>query len=98
MALAFEVGEFVYCVFVPHIVNNEALDEEEIDSSTVVCEGAPAVKAMMADDGRLIAKFDREDLVGVSAGTAVALTITGELTDGTPFIGSDAIRVIDKGR
>ncbi len=36
-----------------------------IDISTVECEGAPALKGVMADDDRLIVKFDREDLVGV---------------------------------
>jgi hypothetical protein len=61
-----------------------------------MCEGAPAVKAMMADDGKLIVKFDREDLVGVSPGDAVELTVEGELTNGTPFTGSDTIRVIGK--
>ena len=74
----------------------EPLDEEDIDISTVVCEGAPAVDAMMADDGKLIVKFDREDLAGVSLGDAVELTVTGQLTNGTPFEGSDTIRVIGK--
>ena len=51
----------------------------------------------MSDDGRLVVKFNREDLVGVSTGDAVELTVTGQLTNGTPFTGSDTIRVIDKG-
>ncbi len=72
-------------------------NEEDIDISTVECEGAPAVKATMSDDGRLVVKFNREDLVGVSTGDAVELTVTGQLTNGTPFTGSDTIRVIDKG-
>lgn len=76
----------------------EGYGEEDVDVATVVCEGAPAAKAMMADDGRLIVKFSREDLVGVSPGDAVELTVTGELTDGTPFAGSDTIRVIEKGK
>ena len=75
----------------------EPLDEEDINISTVFCEGAPAVDAMMADDSKLIVKFDREDLVGVSPGDAVELTVTGQLTSGTPFEGGDTIRVIDKG-
>ena len=75
----------------------ELIDEEDINISTVVCAGAPAVDAMMADDGRLIVKFDREDLVGVLPKDAVELTVDGELTNGTPFTGSDTIRVIDKG-
>lgn len=75
----------------------EGYDEEDVDISTVECEGAPALKGMMADDGRLIVKFDREDLQNVPTGDAVELTITGRLSDGTAFVGSDTIRVIDKG-
>ncbi len=52
---------------------------------------------MMANDGKLIVKFDREDLEGVSLGDAVEMVVTGQLNDGTAFIGSDTIRVIDKG-
>jgi len=76
----------------------EGYDEEEIDISTVECEGAPAIKGMMADDGRLIVKFDREDLVDVSTGNSVEMFVTGKLIDGTPFIGSDIIRVINEGK
>ena len=74
----------------------EGYDEEDIDIGTVECEGAPAVRGMMADDGRLIVKFRREDLVGVSSGDAVELVVTG-LVDGEHFAGSDTIRIIDKG-
>jgi len=75
----------------------EGYDEEDIDIGTVECEGAPAVRGMMADDGRLIVKFDREDLVGVSPGDAVELIVTGQLPGSATFSGSDTIRVIDKG-
>jgi len=84
-------------VFTAFIDLPEGFDEEDIDISTVVCEGAPAVSGVMADDGRLIVKFDREDLVGVSVGDDVELVVTG-LVDGKHFAGSDAIRVMDKGK
>lgn len=48
------------------------------------------------DPNELMVKFDRsavQDLIG-SPGDAVELTVTGELNDGTPFKGSDTIRVI----
>jgi hypothetical protein len=85
-------GKFTAFIELP-----EGYDEEDVATSTVACEGAPAVSAVMADNNKLIVKFNREDLVGVSTGDAVELTVTGEFIDGTPFIGSDTIRVIDKG-
>jgi len=84
-------------VFTAFIDLPEGYDEQDIDISTVKCEGAPALESVMADDGKLIVKFNREDLVGVSVGDDVELTVTGELTNGTPFAGSDTIRVIEKG-
>lgn len=73
----------------------ELLDEEDIDISTIECEGASALKGTVTGDGRLVVKFDREDL-DVSPGDLVELTVTGQLSDGTSFTGSDTIRVIDK--
>jgi len=71
--------------------------EDDVDFTAVECEGTPAVKAMMADDGVLIVKFDREALAGVSSGDAVVLAVTGKFTDETLFGGSDTVRVIGKG-
>ena len=51
----------------------------------------------MTKDGKLIVKFDREDLERVSPGDAVEMAVTGQLNYDTAFIGSDIIRVIDKG-
>ncbi|MBC8459436.1 MAG: T9SS type A sorting domain-containing protein [Deltaproteobacteria bacterium] len=75
----------------------EGYDVVNIDGNTVVCEGASAVKWNVADD-TFIAKFNGSDLVGVLPGDAVKLTVTGQLTDGTPFEGSDTIKVIQKGK
>ena len=85
-------GKFTAFITLP-----EGYDVADIDISTVGCEGAPAVKGMVADDNRYIAKFNIQDLVGVEPGDAVTLTVTGKLYDKTPFEGSDTIRVIDKG-
>ncbi len=84
-------------VFTAFIDLPEGYGGQDFVLSTIECEGAPALRDTMADAGRLIVKFDREDLVDVSTGDEVELIVTGELSDGTPFIGSDTIRVIDQG-
>jgi len=52
----------------------------------------------MANNKKLVVKFDREDLDNVPTGETVELTVTGKLTDGTKFAGSDIIRVIAPGK
>lgn len=86
-------GEFTAFIDLP-----EDYDEADIVIDSVECEGASALKGMMADDGKLVVKFDREDLDYVPTGDAVELTVTGELTDGTVFVGSDTIRVTSPGK
>ena len=84
-------------VFTAFITLPEGYDVSDINVGTLVCEGAPVVRGKVAG-GKLIAKFDRQDLGDdVLIGEAVLFTVTGELTDGTPFEGSDTIRVMKKG-
>lgn len=68
---------------------------EEIDLNTVVCESAPAVKGTVSNE-ILIVKFDREDLKIAEAGGAAIFKVTGKLKDGTPFDGSDSVKLIQK--
>ncbi|MEN8133962.1 MAG: hypothetical protein ABFS18_00310 [Thermodesulfobacteriota bacterium] len=83
-------------VFTAYVTLPEEYSVEEIDTTTVECEGAPAVKTSI-EDNVLIAKFFREDLIGVEVGDAVTLTVTGQLDEETFFEGSSVIRVISKG-
>jgi len=74
----------------------EGYSVTDINVSTVECEGASAVRGTVENE-TFIAKFDRRELVNVTTGDAVTLTVTGELYDGTAFGGSDTIRVIEEG-
>ena len=87
-------------VFTAFITLPEDYDVANITVSTVKCEGASALSGTVSasDSGTLVVKFDRVDLRGdLPAGDAVEMTVTGELTDGTGFEGSDLVKVIAKG-
>jgi len=84
-------------VFTAFIQLPEGYDVVVIDISTVKCEGASAVRGIV-DGDTFIAKFNREDLRDLPIGDEVEMTVTGKLSDGTPFEGRDTIRVIDKGK
>jgi protocatechuate 3,4-dioxygenase beta subunit len=73
--------------------SNYALSD--IDTSSLICEGAPVVDTNLAAK-KLIAKFNRVDLKGVPAGEKVTLTVTGTFKDGRPFKGSDTVKVLSK--
>ena len=69
--------------------------EDNIVTSTVVCEGAHAIDGRVDGSGRFIATFNVQDL-DVEAGSKeekVEFTVTGELKDGAAFEGSDEVEV-----
>ena len=84
-------------VFTAFITLPEGYDITDIDVSTVVCEGASAIRAVVSEAGNstFIVKFNRQDLVDVTPGDEVTLKVTGQLNDGTRFQGSDTTRVIE---
>lgn len=90
-------GHFTASITLP-----ESYDFANINISTVECEGAAAISGQVADDGKYIAKFDREDLIeDLPIGEAVTLTVIGKVFYNggeADFEGSDTIRVIDKGK
>jgi hypothetical protein len=69
-----------------------------VDTLSVTLDGIP-VKFTKADDrGELVAKFiDDEVKEELSPGT-VELTLRGTMLDGTPFVGTDTVRVITGGK
>ena len=66
----------------------------ELKPSTLMLCGALATKTIIASEKMLIAKFRVEDLRDVAPGEVVNMNVSGELLDGTLFIGHDQIRII----
>ena len=87
-------GKWITC----YIELPEDYEVEDIDVSMVqLSHGESGVSAAWGDvqDGVLMVKFDRSDVQDMlDPGDEVEVTVLGELLDGTPFEGSDTIRVI----
>ena len=77
----------------------EPYDVEDIVIDTVECEGVIALSGQVTGNGKLIVKFDREELnPKLATGDPVTLAVTGFLTDGTFFWGTDDITIINPGK
>jgi len=76
----------------------EGYDVADINVSTVECEGAHAFGDGSVIPGKqaLEVKFKIPDLVDVPTGDAVSLSVTGELTTGERFEGSNTVKVTAK--
>ena len=69
---------------------------QDINSDTIILEGAAAIKTQLANDKKLVVHFRTQDLVNIIPEDAVKLTLKGKLFDNTIFEGSDIIRIIKK--
>jgi hypothetical protein len=79
-----------------YITLPEDYDVNEIDISTIMLEDTIPARWGDIQGDALMIKFvrsDVEDLIG-EPNDDIELTVTGEFYDGTPFTGSDIIRVI----
>ncbi len=69
----------------------------DVNATTLQLEGIAAAKVQILDNTSVMAKFPRADLIAkLPLGTDVVVTLTGSLTDGRTFAGSDTIRVFGK--
>ncbi|MGB3340761.1 MAG: FG-GAP-like repeat-containing protein [bacterium] len=81
-------GKFTAFIKLPY-----GYDLFDIDQASIMCEGAPA-RFGHPTPPKYIAKFYTQDLVGVIPGPAVIFTVTGQLFNGTCFVGYDTVHVI----
>ena len=89
-------GRWITC----YIGLPEGYDVEDIDIGSVALkkdEFEVGGEYGEFQTGKLMVKFPRKEVQDILEEGEVELTITGELIDGTPFEGTDTIRVIDKG-
>lgn len=77
----------------------EGYDVADISAENFILNGELQAEWNDIQDGVLMAKFNRADVTAIlEVGNEVEVWITGGLTDGTLFEGSDIIRVIEKGK
>lgn len=72
----------------------EGFDESDVLLSSLRCHGATAVGSTVAEDGELEVTFQRSALNAIQTTNAATLILVGNLVDGTPFTGMDAVRVV----
>jgi hypothetical protein len=87
-------GKWIAC----NIWLGEDYDVADIDPNSILLEGEIKAELLWVDEQQqiAIARFSRSDVQAILNVGQVELTITGQLTDGTIFEGTDVIRVIDK--
>lgn len=90
-------GKWITC----HIRLGEDYNVVDIYPNSVLLEEQIAADLIKLEGQAAMAKFSRsalqEMLAELETPTQIELLVTGELTDGTKFEGTDTIKVIDKG-
>jgi len=89
------MGKWITC----YISLPEDYNVADIDPNNVILEYEIQPESLRLDEEQqvVIAKFSRSDVQGILSIGQIELSITGQLTDGTVFEGTDVIRVKDKG-
>jgi len=89
-------GKWISCkIWLP-----EDYNVADVNSSSVFLEDEVQADWLWFNEKQnvVMAKFARSELVGILELGEVELTVTGYLMDGSYFVGTDSIKVIDKGR
>jgi len=88
-------GKWITC----YIWLHEDYNVADIDPNSILLEEEIEPDEYSVDQQKQVAvlRFSRSDVQEILNVGEVELTITGQLTDGTVFEGTDVIRVIDKG-
>ncbi|MBA7684218.1 hypothetical protein ES703_92609 [subsurface metagenome] len=90
------MGKWITC----YIQLPEDYNVADIEADSVLLEYEIQAQSLSLNEGQQVAtaKFNRSDVQEILDAGEVELTITGRLTNGFAFEGTDVIRVIDKGR
>lgn len=70
-------------------------NENCFDISSVVCGNAHATDIKVNENGKVIIKFDRQDLVGLEPGDDVPISLMGSYKNGQQFSGAAIIKVVE---
>jgi len=81
----------------------EGYNVSDIDTSSILLEGQFSPEWSNIECGKLMAKFDAalvmpylwDRLTHMGSKASIELTVTGELTNGTPFTGSYTVTIMD---
>jgi len=76
-----------------YVTVHTAISYRSVATSTVRLNGIPARLTFADSCGNLVAKFTEQTVEAVVSAPTSVLTLTGLRLDGTPFEGSDTVRV-----
>lgn len=91
-------GQWISCTI--QLPDEYSIGDVDADTITLNEQISPAWYKTDEEANKLLIKLDRFDSIQLLKDSegSVSLTVSGELTDGTKFAGSDTIKVLNKGK